>query len=50
MSMSPSADYTYFYAGILKHLRSMSSILYSTAASYERVVDGFWAGGSWIAW
>lgn len=39
-----------FYAGILKHLRAISAFTYSNEASYERVVDGVWAGSTWIAW
>lgn len=37
--------YEPFYAGILKHLRAITAFTYSNMASYERVADGFWAGG-----
>lgn len=39
-----------FYAGVLKHLRAVCAFTYSNPASYERVVDGYWSGGTWIAW
>ena len=44
------ATYGPFYAGILGHLRAVSAFTYSSPASYERVVDGCWAGGTWVAW
>lgn len=37
--------YESFYAGILKHLRAIAAFTYSSPASYERAVDGAWAGG-----
>lgn len=42
--------YEPFYAGVLKHLRAVAAFTYSSAASYERVQDGCWAGGTWVAW
>lgn len=39
------AVYEPFYAGILKHLPAITAFTYSNPASYERVVDGAWAGG-----
>lgn len=51
----PSVDknrkiYEAFYAGILRSLRSIIAFTYSHPTSYERAVDGAWAGGTWIAW
>ena len=42
--------YESFYAGILAHLRAICAFTYSTAASYDRVADGCWAGGRWVTW
>ena len=43
--------YEPFYAGILKHLpAAIIAFTYSSRASYERMVDGAWAGGRWVAW
>lgn len=46
---SPGGDrrevYEPFYAGVLKHLRAIAAFTYSNPVSYERVVDGAWAGG-----
>ncbi|OTB01152.1 hypothetical protein M426DRAFT_64600 [Hypoxylon sp. CI-4A] len=44
------ATYEAFYAGVLAHLRSVIAFTYSSPASYERMVDSFWAGGRWITW
>lgn len=44
------AIYEPFYAGILKHLRAICAFTYSSDASYERVADGTWAGGTYVAW
>jgi len=55
ISLQPPPDssedyYLPFYAGVLKSLPAIIAISYSNPASYERVVAGFWAGGSWITW
>ncbi len=42
--------YESFYAGILKHLRAITAFTYSKPASYDRMADGCWAGGRWVAW
>ncbi|RDL31093.1 Uncharacterized protein BP5553_09882 [Venustampulla echinocandica] len=39
-----------FYAGILAHLPAIVAFTYSNPASYDRIVDGYWAGGSWVSW
>uniref|UniRef100_A0A8H7K6I8 Glutamine synthetase n=1 Tax=Bionectria ochroleuca TaxID=29856 RepID=A0A8H7K6I8_BIOOC len=39
-----------FYAGILKHLRSLLAYTCASPVSYSRLVDGCWAGGTWVAW
>ena len=50
ISLTPVEHWESLYAGILKHLRAIAAFTYSNDASYERVVDGKWAGGTWIAW
>jgi len=47
---SKPETYNPFYAGILKHLRSIAAFTYSNPVSYERVQDGAWAGGRWVTW
>ncbi|KAF4998478.1 hypothetical protein FDECE_11774 [Fusarium decemcellulare] len=42
--------YEPFYAGVLKHLRAITAFTYSNMVSYERVLDGCWAGGTWVTW
>ena len=44
------AVYGSFYAGILTHLRAICAFSYSSQASYDRVQDGCWAGGRYVAW
>lgn len=47
---SDAKVYESFYAGILGHLRAISAFTYSSEASYERVSDGTWSGGTYVAW
>ncbi|EHK95995.1 putative protein fluG [Glarea lozoyensis 74030] len=42
--------YEAFYQGILQNLNQITAFTYSHAVSYDRVKDGFWAGGRWICW
>ncbi|RYP65898.1 hypothetical protein DL769_006184 [Monosporascus sp. CRB-8-3] len=42
--------YEAFYAGILRHLRAIVAFTHASPASYERMLDGFWAGGRWVTW
>ncbi|SPN97490.1 related to fluG protein [Cephalotrichum gorgonifer] len=44
------ALYEAFYAGILTHLRAICAFTYSNPSSYDRVADGCWAGGRYVAW
>ncbi|KAI1205155.1 glutamine synthetase/guanido kinase [Annulohypoxylon truncatum] len=51
---SPGGDkpavYEAFYAGVLSHFRAVAAFANPSPASYERMVDSFWAGGRWITW
>ncbi|KAM0279251.1 hypothetical protein ACHAQH_004708 [Verticillium albo-atrum] len=51
---SPGGDrpkvYQPFYAGVLRHLGAICAFTYSSPASYERLLDGAWAGGRWVTW
>jgi glutamine synthetase len=42
--------YESFYQGILTSLNEIVAFTYSNPVSYDRVKDGFWAGGRWVAW
>ncbi|PHH61432.1 hypothetical protein CDD81_403 [Ophiocordyceps australis] len=42
--------YESFYAGVLGHLRAISAFSYPSVVSYERLLDGYWAGGTWVSW
>ncbi|KAI1187476.1 hypothetical protein F5B17DRAFT_399661 [Nemania serpens] len=42
--------YERFYGGILAHFPAVFAFTNSHPASYERMVDGLWAGGRWVTW
>ncbi|KAI1419979.1 hypothetical protein F5Y12DRAFT_788615 [Xylaria sp. FL1777] len=42
--------YERFYGGILEHFPAIFAFTNSHPASYERMVDGLWSGGRWVAW
>lgn len=50
MSMTPGDKHPSFYAGILKHLPAIAAFTYSNSSSYDRVQDGVWSGGRYVAW
>jgi len=50
MSMTEGTNYKSFYAGVLKHLPGLAAFGYSHETSYDRVADGVWSGGRWVAW
>lgn len=50
ISLNPTDKWQMFYSGVLKHLRAIAAFTYSNDASYDRVIDGVWAGSTWIAW
>lgn len=39
-----------FFAGVLESLRAICALTLPNLASYERVRDSCWAGGTWVAW
>ncbi|KAK8092778.1 glutamine synthetase [Apiospora kogelbergensis] len=46
----PPEVYEPFYAGVLRHFAAVVAFTYSHPASYERMVDSYWAGGRWVMW
>lgn len=52
MSISPPTESfeESFFAGILSHLGSIAALTMPMNASYARLKDSCWAGGTWIAW
>ena len=50
LSIEPATHWTSFFAGVLKHLRAIAAFTHPSEASYERVQDGAWAGGTWVCW
>ncbi|KAI1115802.1 hypothetical protein F5Y14DRAFT_460022 [Nemania sp. NC0429] len=42
--------YERFYGGVLAHFRAVFAFTNAHPASYERMVDGLWAGGRWVTW
>lgn len=39
-----------FLQGMLNHLPSVCALSLPTDASYARMLDGIWAGGTWASW
>ncbi|KAI5117124.1 hypothetical protein M0805_007971 [Coniferiporia weirii] len=39
-----------FLAGLLAHLPAATAFMLPTRASYARMVDGVWSGGTWVSW
>ncbi|KAL8688284.1 MAG: hypothetical protein Q9218_005769 [Villophora microphyllina] len=50
VSMTPGEKHEHFLAGLLKSLNGILAITYPNVASYERVGDSTWSGGTWVAW
>ncbi|KAL9581133.1 MAG: hypothetical protein Q9212_004081 [Teloschistes hypoglaucus] len=50
VSMTPPEKHRHFLAGLLKCLDGILAITYPNMASYERVGDSTWSGGTWLAW
>lgn len=46
--LSPLEEH--FLASLLDHLPSITGITLPTMASYERMTDGIWSGGTYISW
>ena len=39
-----------FLQGLLSHLAAVCAFTLPLPASYDRVADGVWSGGTWVAW
>lgn len=39
-----------FLAGVLNHLQASCAFTLPLRASYARMLDGIWSGGTWVAW
>lgn len=39
-----------FFSGVLDNLRAVCALTLPNPASYDRLKDGCWAGGTWVAW
>ncbi|KAG9311496.1 hypothetical protein JVU11DRAFT_7693 [Chiua virens] len=39
-----------FLAGLMHHLPSVIALTLPLTASYARMVDGIWSGGTWVCW
>lgn len=50
LSFNPPELHEMFYAGVLDHMRSIVAVTCPHSASYERIVDSAWAGGTWVSW
>ncbi|KKZ60429.1 glutamine synthetase [[Emmonsia] crescens] len=50
ISITPATLRDHFLGGMLNHLPSVLPFTFPQDASYERVAEGIWAGGVWVAW
>ncbi|CUS14679.1 unnamed protein product [Tuber aestivum] len=52
MSITPPSEplQSAFFAGVLSHLGPLAALTLPQPASYERLRDSCWSGGTWIAW
>ncbi|KAI1914460.1 hypothetical protein LOZ53_001583 [Ophidiomyces ophidiicola] len=50
ISINPATKEEFFLAGLLKHFPAVLPFTFPQDASYERVKEGIWAGGVWVAW
>ncbi|PGG96848.1 hypothetical protein GX51_07628 [Blastomyces parvus] len=50
VSITPPFLKDNFLAGVLHNLPSVLPFTFPQKASYERVAEGIWAGGVWVAW
>lgn len=41
---------TEFIAGLMDHLQAVAAFVMPTMASYDRLMDGAWAGGTYVCW
>jgi len=39
-----------FVAGVLQHLKALAAVSMPSVASYDRLADNCWAGGTWVCW
>lgn len=46
----PDKDIQFFVGGVLRHLPAICAFSMPESASYTRVVDDHWTGGTWVAW
>ncbi|KAJ7056566.1 hypothetical protein C8F01DRAFT_1154143 [Mycena amicta] len=45
-----SAHESAFVAGVLDHLPAFAALTLPTSASYKRMADGVWSGGTYVCW
>jgi glutamine synthetase len=46
----PDKDTQFFVGGVLRHLPAICAFTMPSPASYSRVTDDHWTGGTWVAW
>jgi glutamine synthetase len=39
-----------FVAGLTNHLQAVAAFVMPTMASYDRLMDGAWTGGTYVCW
>ncbi|KAF3914591.1 hypothetical protein ABW21_db0208256 [Orbilia brochopaga] len=50
ISFQPVEKHWSFFTGVLDELSAVSAFTLGSDLSYERLVEGYWAGGVWACW
>ncbi|KAK6358165.1 hypothetical protein TWF730_007518 [Orbilia blumenaviensis] len=50
MSFKPVEKQWNFFAGVLDNMRALNAVIFGGEPSFERMVPGAWAGGTWVCW
>ncbi|KZP25611.1 glutamine synthetase/guanido kinase, partial [Athelia psychrophila] len=48
--VAPPPQESFFLAGLLAHLPAITAFTLPQTSSYKRMMDGVWAGGTYISW
>ncbi|KAK6341424.1 hypothetical protein TWF696_008500 [Orbilia brochopaga] len=50
ISFQPVDKQWSFFAGVLDEIRAVNALTLGSDMSYDRVLEGYWAGGLWACW
>ncbi|KAJ6263098.1 hypothetical protein Dda_1657 [Drechslerella dactyloides] len=50
ISFQPVDKQWSFFAGVLDEIRAVNALTLGSEMSYDRIIEGYWAGGVWACW